>query len=64
MLRELNINEIDAVAGGMINNGQGQFVDRAPGALPPRGNGGPPHGTNLAPTEALMAAGLLLAIVL
>jgi hypothetical protein len=43
MLRELTIDELDAVAGGMMNDGRGQLDPKAPGALPaPYTNGGPP----------------------
>lgn len=53
----LSNEELDAVAGGMMNNGQGQLLpDRSPGALPPRGNGGPPD----APFDNKWGAGLAI----
>jgi hypothetical protein len=63
MLRELNTNETDAVAGGMNNNGQGQFVDRDPGTcLPGRGvNGAPlPHADDTDLGKDLAIVGLIL----
>jgi hypothetical protein len=59
MLRELNTDEIDAVAGGMINNGQGQFLPKSPGALPGRGENGAPDGKS--PIAYLIQDALLLA---
>jgi hypothetical protein len=40
----LSNNELDAVVGGMMDNGQGQLTPRAPGALVP--HGGPGDGPN------------------
>ena len=39
----LSDQELDAVVGGMMNDGRGQLDPKAPGALPaPYTNGGPP----------------------
>lgn len=64
MLRELSALEMDLVSGGMMNDGRGQLDPKAPGALPERGRGGPPNGTNLAPVESLMGGILLLAAII
>jgi hypothetical protein len=54
MLRELKIDELNAVAGGMMNNGQGQFLQTQPK------NGGPPD----RPNDSGLAGGLLVGAIL
>ena len=43
----LSSEELNAVVGGMMNDGRGQLDPKPPGALPGRGeNGAPGNGTN------------------
>jgi hypothetical protein len=43
----LSNEALDAVVGGMMNNGQGQYLPKAPGHLPSPGeNGAPGDGPN------------------
>ena len=61
----LSANELDAVVGGMTNDGRGQMDPKAPGALPGRGeNGAPGDGPNWGKVaaEGVMAAGILVGL--
>jgi hypothetical protein len=61
----LSCNELDAVVGGMMDNGQGQLTPRAPGALPrPGENGAPGNGTNWGKVgaEGVIIVGLLVGL--
>src|SRR5664279_3452069 len=74
-LRRMNMNtqeigllsneELDAVVGGMMNNGQGQNDPKAPGALPAPGtNGAPGNGPNWGrvAAEGVIIGGLVIGL--
>jgi hypothetical protein len=61
----LSNEALDAVVGGMMNNGQGQNDPKAPGALPAPGtNGAPGNGPNWGKVaaEGVIIGGLLVGL--
>jgi hypothetical protein len=61
----LSSEELDAVVGGMMNNGQGQYLPKAPGHLPSPGeNGAPGDGPNWGKvaTEGAMLGGIVIGL--
>ena len=61
----LSSEELDAVVGGMMNNGQGQYLPKAPGHLPSPGeNGAPGDGPNWGKVaaEGAMLGGIVIGL--
>jgi hypothetical protein len=61
----LSNEKLDAVIGGMMNDGRGQMDPKAPGALPGRGeNGAPGDGPNWGKVgaEGVMVLGAVIGL--
>jgi hypothetical protein len=54
----LSSEELNAVVGGMMNDGRGQLDPKAPGALPGRGENGAPDNSKL--NTAKLLGGLII----
>jgi hypothetical protein len=59
----LSNKALDAVVGGMMNNGQGDLLPKAPGALPGRGENGAPCDDPRGPGK-LIAGVMVIAVAI